>query len=256
MAGYVQLGEVSTWYDEHGAGEPLVLLHPGGADSRAWDQNLAALAKRFRVFTPDRRGHGRTGDVPGPISFELMAADTIAFLETVVGGPAHLVGWSDGASVALVTALRRPDLASRVIVAAGVYHHEGWAPGTLELDEETTELLSSGYAEVSPDGPEHYPVVAGKLARMHETQPALTEADLAAVPNRTLVMIGDDDQVTLEHAAALYRGLPDAELAIVPGTSHGLLVEKLTLCNTMMIDFLTLDPVETFAPIRRATPAM
>jgi pimeloyl-ACP methyl ester carboxylesterase len=68
-------------------------------------------------------------------------------------------------------------------------------------------------------------------------------------------MIGDDDQVRLEHATAMYRDLPDAEFAVVPGTSHGLLVEKPTLCNLIITEFLTMDPVETFAPIRRAAHA-
>ena len=93
----VQIGEVNTWYDVHGEGEPLVLLHPGGADSRAWERNLDALAEHFRVYTPDRRGHGRTPDVAGPIGFEQMARDTVAFIEQVVGEPAHVVGCSDGA---------------------------------------------------------------------------------------------------------------------------------------------------------------
>ncbi len=120
MANYAQLGDVRTWYDEHGVGEPLVLLHPGGADARAWAPTLDALSARFHVFTPERRGHGRTPDVEGPITYELMAQDTIAFLEAVVGGPAHLVGWSAGAGVALVAALRRADLARRLILIAGV----------------------------------------------------------------------------------------------------------------------------------------
>ena len=77
--------------------------------------------------------------------------------------------------------------------------------------------------------------------------------DLGNVPCRTLVMVGDDDEVTLEHAVDFYRGLPNGELAVVPGTSHGLLVEKPDLCNRIIVDFLTIDPVETFAPIRRAT---
>ena len=102
MAGYVELDGVRTWNDEHGEGEPLLLLHPGGADARAWAPNLGALAARFHVFTPERRGHGRTPDIEGPMTYELMAEDTIAFLEGVVGGPAHLVGCSAGASVALL----------------------------------------------------------------------------------------------------------------------------------------------------------
>jgi pimeloyl-ACP methyl ester carboxylesterase len=113
-------------------------------------------------------------------------------------------------------------------------------------------FLANSYAEVSPDGREHFAVVAEKMARMHLVDPALTADDLARVRSRTLVMIGDDDEVTLEHAAAMYRGIPDAELAVVPGTSHGLMVEKPALINQLMVDFLTTDPIPTMAPIRRA----
>jgi pimeloyl-ACP methyl ester carboxylesterase len=251
MAEYVRLGDVDTWYDEHGEGEALVLLHPGGADARAYAPNLRALAARFRVLTPERRGHGRTPDVEGPITYELMARDTIAFLEATVGGPAHLVGCSDGATVALLVALRRPDLARRVVLVAGVFHHDGWVPGAVDVDDTTTAFLATAYGEVSPDGSEHFPVVAAKLARMHAKEPTLGTSDLDGVKSRTLVMVGDDDEVRLEHAMALYRGLPDAELAVVPGTSHGLLVEKPSLCNTIIVEFLATDPAPTIAPVRR-----
>jgi pimeloyl-ACP methyl ester carboxylesterase len=73
MPGYVDLDGVRSWYDELGEGEPAVLLHPGGADARAWAPNLDALADRFHVFTPERRGHGRTPDVDGAITHGLMA---------------------------------------------------------------------------------------------------------------------------------------------------------------------------------------
>jgi pimeloyl-ACP methyl ester carboxylesterase len=87
VAGYVEVDEVRTRYDDYGSGEPLaLLLHPGGADARAWAPNLDALAAHFHVFTPERRGHGRTPDVEGPITYELMANDTMAFLERIVGG--------------------------------------------------------------------------------------------------------------------------------------------------------------------------
>ncbi len=92
----------------------------------------------------------------------------------------------------------------------------------------------------------------GKLNQMHAAGPTYTAQDLAMLRTRTLIMIGDDDEVSIEHAAAMYRALPKAELAVVPGTSHGLLVEKPELCNLLIIDFLTKDPVPTFAPIRRA----
>jgi pimeloyl-ACP methyl ester carboxylesterase len=254
MADYVELLGVRTWYDEHGDGEAVVLLHPGGAgvDARAWGPNLEALSAEFRVFTPERRGHGRTSDVAGPITFDLMAEDTVAFLETVVGEPAHLVGCSDGAIVALLVALRRPDLVRQVAFIAGVFHYDGWAPGVLDATTDPPEFLERSYAEISPDGPDHYPVIVKKLARMHATEPTLTPFELNQMEARTLVMIGDDDEVTLEHAITLYRNLRNGELAVIPGTSHGLLVEKPAVCNSLIADFLTRDPVRTLAPRRRA----
>lgn len=251
MARYVDLNGVGTWFDERGAGEPLVLLHPGLVDARAFGPNLAAFAASFRTFTPERRGHGHTPDV-GPITFELMAEDTIRFLERVVGGPARLLGCSDGAVIALLVALHRPDLVSRLVFVAGVFHHEGWLPGVIDPNNKPPEFLAASYGEVSPDGGAHFPVVVEKLARMHLTEPALTAADLSKVTSRTLVMLGDDDEVALEHALALYRTLPNSELAVIPGTSHGLLVEKPDLCNSIILDFLCNEPVQTFAPIRRA----
>ena len=234
----IRLGDVDTWYDEHGGGDPLVLLHPGGADSRAWEPNLASLAARLKVFTPDRRGHGRTADA-GELTFDAMARDTIAFVEAVAGGPVALAGCSDGASVGLLVAHLRPDLVKRLVFVCGVFHHTGWLPGSIELDEESDAFLGGWYAEVSPDGAEHWPVVKRKLYEEHLTEPSLTPAELAAINVPTLVMIGDRDEVEIEHAVELYRALPDAQLAIVPGTSHGLLVEKPDLCNALIIDFLS-----------------
>jgi pimeloyl-ACP methyl ester carboxylesterase len=247
-----ELPSVRMWYDARGQGEPCVMLHPGGAgvDSRALDPNLAALVEIFRVYTPEQRGHGRTPDVAGPVSYELMAEDTIAFIDTVIGAPAFLFGCSDGAVVALTVALRRPDLVRRLVFAAGVFHRDGWAEGV--LDGEPPDFLRQSYSELSPDGIGHYEVMVGKLADMHAREPALTGADLRALTCRTLILVADDDEVRLEHAIEAYRSLPDAELAVVPGTSHGLLVEKPGLCNLLISEFLTREPAPTFAPIRRA----
>ncbi len=167
--------------------------------------------------------------------------------------PARLVGASDGAVVGLLVALRRPEIVTRLVFVAGVFHHDGWLPEAIDASNEPPEFLAASYAELSPDGPERFPVVVDKLARMHLIEPTLTADDLGNISCRTLVMLGGDDEVRLEHAIALYRALSDAELAIVPGTSHGLLVEKPEQCNTMIVDFLTTDPVPTFAPIRRAS---
>ncbi len=253
MADYVVLDGVRTWYEEHGDGDPLVLLHPGGAgvDARAFGPNLGPLAAQFRVYTPERRAHGRTPDVAGRITFDAMAQDTIAFMETVVGRRAHVVGSSDGAIVGLLVALRRPDLIDRLVLVAGVFHFNGWHPQVIDPDNVPPEFLARLYEEISPDGAGHYQVVVDKLARMHSEEPNLEADDLGEVGSRTLVMVGDDDEVRLEHALAMYRGIPDAELMVVPGTSHGLLVEKPDLCNHVILEFLVEDPVPTMAPIRR-----
>jgi pimeloyl-ACP methyl ester carboxylesterase len=255
MADYVPLNGVRTWYDEHGDGDPLVLLHPGGAgvDARAFGPNVGPLAGRFRVYTPERRGHGHTPDVAGPITFDAMAQDTVAFLETVVGGRAHVVGCSDGATVGLLVALRRPDLIDRLVLAAGVFHFDGWLPQVIDPNSEPPDFLARLYEQVSPDGADHYHVVVSKLAQMHREGPTLATADLDRVQSRTLIMVGDDDEVRLEHAIAMYRGIRNGELMVVPGTSHGLLVEKPELCNDVILQFLTTEPVVTMAPIRRAT---
>jgi pimeloyl-ACP methyl ester carboxylesterase len=192
VASYAQLGDVHAYYEEDGEGEPVVLLHPGGADSRVFESNLPGLTEHFRVFRPDRRGHGRTADVGGPISYELMARDTIAFLEQVVGGPAFLVGHSDGAPVALGTALLRPDLVRRLVVASGVFHHEAWAPGAIYLDAESMAFFLEFHGAVSPDGSNAFPALNAKLDRMHEEEPTLMVADLAGYPGPSLVMVGDD----------------------------------------------------------------
>lgn len=251
MAAYVDLDGTRSWYDERGSGDPLVLLHPGGVDSRAFGPNVDALGARFHTFLPERRGHGHTPDVAGPLTFEGMAEDSIRFIERVVGAPTRLVGYSDGAVVGLLVARLRPDLVTRLACVAGVFHRDWWLPQARDPDAQPPEFMATSYGEVSPDGVAHYPVVVRKLAAMHANGPTLTTEDLGRVHCRALVMVGDDDEVALEHAIDCYRSVPNGELAVIPGTSHGLMAEKPDLCNSILIDFLTLDATPTFAPIRR-----
>jgi pimeloyl-ACP methyl ester carboxylesterase len=249
MTDYVMVNGVNTWYDERGAGETLVLLHGGLTDSRDFDPNLAMLADRFRLLLPDRRGHGRTADVPGPLSVSLMARDLAAFLDKLAGGPAHLVGYSAGAAVALRVALDRPDLVNRLVLISGAFHQDGMlvlpqAGGT------PPPQLVARYAEVSPDGADHFPTVIAKVARSAAEEPGLCREDLAVIIRPTLVMSGDDDLVTLDHTVALYESLPNAQLAILPGTSHLLLFEKPELVTGLVADFLTTEP-NRLMPMRR-----
>jgi pimeloyl-ACP methyl ester carboxylesterase len=253
MATYEQLGAVKTWYDEHGEGRPLVLLHGGLVDARFFAPNLPALAEHFHVYTPERRGHGHTPDVEGPITYQLMTDDTIAFLQTVVGQPADLVGHSDGAFVAMLVAMQRPELVKRLVMISGGFNKSGEAAPDMEWNvEQIAEFLAPAYGEVSPDGIDHFKVVATKIGDMAAVEPTLQAAELAKVTCRSLVMFSDDDLVTPQHMIDMYAALPNAELAIVPGTSHFLTQEKPDLVNKIVVDFLTEEPVPTVAPIRRA----
>ncbi|TDO52212.1 pimeloyl-ACP methyl ester carboxylesterase [Kribbella sp. VKM Ac-2527] len=253
MGEYVQLGNVKTWYDEHGDGDPLVLMHGGLVDARFFEPNIGALAEHFHVYTPERRGHGHTPDVEGPITYQLMADDTIAFLETVVREPADVVGHSDGAFVAMLVGMQRPDLVKRLVLISGGFSKEGEAAPDEEWNVDViAEFLGPAYGEVSPDGVEHFKVVATKVGEMAAKEPHLQASELAAITARTLVMFADDDLVTLSHMVEMFEAIPDAEFAIVPGTSHFLTHEKPDLVNRIVVDFLTLDPVPLVAPIRRA----
>jgi pimeloyl-ACP methyl ester carboxylesterase len=253
MGEYVQLGEVKTWYDEHGAGQPLVLLHGGLVDARFFEPNLSSLAERFHVYTPERRGHGHTPDAPGPITYQLMADDTIAFLDAVVGEPADLVGHSDGAFVAMLVAMQRPELVNRLVMISGGFNKRGEAMPDMEWNvDQLAEFLAPSYGEVSPDGIDHFKAVATKIGEMAAVEPNLQAAELAKVTHRSLVMFSDDDLMTMTHAVEMYDALPNAELAVVPGTSHFLTQEKPHLVNAIVLDFLTNEPVPTVAGIRRA----
>lgn len=244
---YDDVNGVRTWHEVRGEGEPVVLLHGGFSDSREFGPGLARLADRFRVHTVDRRGHGRTPDVPGPVGLDVLAGDLAAFLEQVVGGPAHLVGYSAGGVVALGLAQRRPDLVRKLVVLNTAFAKAGWVFLPQPGGELPTELADR-YAEVSPDGRDHLPVVVEKYARAAHSDEVV---DLAAITAPTLVLGSDDDIVHLEHTLEMYRGVADAQLAVLPGTSHLMPFERPELCASLVAEFLTTEP-RPLMPVNRA----
>src|SRR5215204_7781998 len=241
-----------------GSGRPVLLLHGGFCTNETWSPQRADFAAKHRVFLPERRAHGHTPDVEGPLSYHDMASDTIDFLTSVVGSPAHLVGWSDGGIVALLVAIARPELVRKIVVTGANFKPTpqiGMAEGLDELDADAPdmEMFRSMYEAASPDGAEHWPVVVGKMVEMSRTEPDIPMEDLGRIGAPTLVLVGDDDFVPLEHTIELYRAIPNSELAVVPGTSHVHFMEKPSLVNRIVLDFLDNDPVPTMMPIRRAT---
>jgi pimeloyl-ACP methyl ester carboxylesterase len=232
--------------------QTVLLLHGGLSNSDAMlDLIGAPLSDTYRVAAFDRRGHGRTADTDEPFHYATMADETIAFLEQL-GGPAHLIGWSDGGNVGLLVALRRPDLVGRLVMIGSNYHHEGLLPLPIEGDSPVLEMLLADYSERSPDGADHFGEVVGKSLTMFATEPDLTVDDLHAVSVPVLVLVGDDDLIVLSHTCALYESIPGAQLAVVPGASHALPMEQPEEVVRIISRFLTGDATPTtLMPIRR-----
>jgi pimeloyl-ACP methyl ester carboxylesterase len=258
MAGYLDLPQGSIWYDEQGSGDPLVLLHGGAVDARFFEHNVGPLSERFRVITTDLWGHGRTADREAPFSLESFATDVAALIEHVAGGPAHVLGHSIGAAVALDLTMRRPDLVRQLIEISGGFDIDAdpqAGPSIDQMVEGTVKFLGSSYGAVSPDGEAHFPVVVRKDFELTSREPKFTAEQVGVITQRTLVMAADDDITPISHQVDFYRALPNGELAVVPGTSHFLLQEKPGLCNTIILDFLINDPMPTVAPIHRSPRA-
>jgi pimeloyl-ACP methyl ester carboxylesterase len=260
MGEYVDVGGVNSWYDDDGSGEPLVLLHGGLCTNETWAAQTPVFAERFRVVAPERCAHGHTADVEGPLTYAAMADDTIGFLDRVIDGPAHLVGWSDGGIVGLLIAIARPDLVRKLVVIGSNYDTAGVVPGVEDMfanmdpNGDEMAMFRSLYEMHSPDGPEHWPVVFGKFVEMTQREPHIPVGELARISAPTLVVAGDDDMVSLEHTVALYRLIPSSELAVVPGASHAAAIEKPEILNRIVLDFLENEPPPTLMPFRRAAP--
>jgi pimeloyl-ACP methyl ester carboxylesterase len=241
---YVDAGGLRTYYEAVGDGEPLVLLHGWFCTVETFGGLTPLLAARYRVYLPERRGHGRTPDVAGPITYDLMAQDTIAFLEAVGLTSAHIVGWSDGALVGLLVALRRPDLVRRLIMIGQHINPDGLRPEVIATFEQETipdlpPFLRELYAAVSPDGPAHWDVVVAKLWQLYRTEPNIPLGELANVAAPTLLVVAEHDFPTVEHAEAMQRALPDGRLEVVPGATHGLPMEQPELVGRLVLDFLS-----------------
>ncbi|GAA4283201.1 hypothetical protein GCM10022261_07320 [Brevibacterium daeguense] len=186
---------------------------------------------------------------------EQMSADAAAVIESVAGEPAHLVGYSAGGIVAALVAIRRPELVHSLIIISSALRADDWivrpqTPANDAADAGYPAVIVDRYARLSPDGREHFPVIVRKVAELAAHDVAPTDA-LTSYPGRALIVTADDF-VTLESQIALYRSLPCGELAVVPGTSHLLLLEKPRQVTSLVRDFLENAPPVLFAPIGRA----
>lgn len=237
---------LATYVETSGAGAPLVYLH-GAAEWAGYSGELVhRLDKKHQVIQPERRGHGRTADPPGALSYAEMTADTIALIEQLGLDRPPIVGFSDGAIIALQIAQARPDLAGTVIAIGPNVSVSGMTDEALEwLESVTPETWPGDFARMhrllSPDGPEHWPVFAQKVIDMLRIEPEIPLDQLAAIHVPVLVMGADHDLIRLEHLIEIHRAIEGSELCIVPGASHELTVEAPELVAAIVERFLAED---------------
>ena len=243
---YVEANGVHTYYEVEGTGEPLVLLHGGLCAIESLAGLRAGLAGTYRVYLPERRGHGRTPDVDGPFSYELFAEDTIAFMDRLGLRSAHVVGFSDGATVGLLVALQRPDLVRTLVHIGQQVNPSGIRPEFAEVMKLDAmphgmlpPMLRDLYAAVSPDGPDHWSVILGKAWQMITSgQPDLDLAALRAVQAPTLVMVADEDFTPERHARDIAAAIPRADVAVVANATHALPMEKPDVVADLVLRFI------------------
>ena len=248
----VQANGVNMYYETHGQGEPLLLLHAGTLSADMWQPYLAAFTAHYRVIAPDMRGHGRSDNPTGAMSYRQLADEVVAFARALDLNKLPIAGFSDGGQVALEIGMRYPNL-PRSLVVGGVWFqftakYRAWARDALG-DEESPEVDTVRLARDHPDwaawleqiyGPDDWKPLLIHIKRMWTTPLNYTPDDFARVVAPTLVLLGDRDElVSIDEAAEMYRLLPAAELAVVPGANHGAFFsEKVAAFQSLMLDFL------------------
>ncbi len=234
---YINLRGHQTWSVEYPyVGEPLLLLHGGLSATENFDYHiLPAIKDRFHVYGYDRSAHGRTGMRKGFYHFDFQRDEAIAYIEDVIGAPAHLLGHSDGGIIALMVATTRPDLVLSVIAAGANY---SWDAG-LNFDSEIiiSDEDRAEFAERSPDVPEALDLIIQKAHEVWATEPNMTFDELARITCPVLVVNGDDEPFSPHHGVDLYQALPNGRLAIIPGSPHATHKIKPHLLHSIIIDF-------------------
>ena len=251
MGNYISLRGHQIWNLEWpDNGDAVVLLHGGLSATEDWDKYVLPAVEGFHVFAYDRTGQGRTADQIGSLHFIFQTEEAIAYLEDVVKGPAHLIGWSDGGIIALMVALERPDLVRSIVAIGANYHHEhgGASVARWEISDKDRQE----HAERSPDKPEALDSKVARMWSIWNTEPTLSEEDLAKIQCPTLILASDDESFSFAHITSMYEAIPHGQLAIVPGTSHYVIKEKPELTQAIIKDFLSnLAPPITREPVRR-----
>ncbi|MDB4946388.1 MAG: alpha/beta hydrolase [Labilithrix sp.] len=227
IAGHASVNGISMYYEIHGpgTGTPLVLLHGGGSTIEStYGRILPLFAQHRRVVAVEEQGHGRTTDREGPIRFDTSADDVAVLLRQLDIEKADVMGFSNGASVAMELAIRHPDVVRKLVFASSMTKRSGAAPEFWQFMAAATfanmpEPLKADFLAVTPDPQKLRTMHDKDLERMlHFVE--IPDPAVRSVHAPTLVLLGDRDVPTLEHAVELTRLLPHARLVVLPG-GHG-----------------------------------
>lgn len=225
--GFAPVNGLRIYYEVHGpaGGTALVLLHGGDpCIETSWARILPALARSRRVIAFDQQGHGRTADADRPFTFEGSADDTAELLRYLNVAKADLMGFSNGANIAMQVAIRHPELVRRLVAVSGMVKRDGLQPGFWEgmrkaRLEEMPPQLAKAYRETSPH-PERLPSFFRKSVDRMLGFRDWPEAAVRSIAAPALVVIGDADVVRPEHAVEMTHLLPRARLAVLPLADH------------------------------------
>jgi pimeloyl-ACP methyl ester carboxylesterase len=233
-------------------GEPVVLLHGGLSNTENWEkQILPAVEKTHQPFAYDRTAHGRTKIRDGFMHFDFQVEEFIAYVEKVIKKPVHVIGWSDGGNIGLLAAIKRPDLIKSLVGIGMNYTYKGGISFDLNNVSVSDEEKTS-FAKMSKQDPELLITIIRKAFKVWSSEPKLKLKDLAKVKCPVLVLAADDEPFTSELTFKMYEGIPNARLAVMPGTSHALVKEKPKLMHAIIKDFYkSLDFPITKMPNRR-----
>ena len=249
---YAQANGLTVYYEEYGNGQPLVLLHGGTDTSQMWGPFLSSLVPHFRVITPDSRAHGRTNNPHGELGYHLMADDIVAFIQALHLTQPLVFGYSDGGQIALEIGMRYPRLTAAFVVGAAWYQFsenyinflktsgfEG--PGSVDFEKlervapEWVSYLKTEHTRT--DDSEYWQTLLKQISTMWWTPLNYTAEDFHKITEPTLVLVGDrDGLIELQQAVDMYRLIPNAELAVLPNTTHVSALNDLSI--SIVLDFL------------------
>jgi pimeloyl-ACP methyl ester carboxylesterase len=246
---YASIHGLKMYYEVHGQGPPLLLLHGGLNCIEVWPQALEYFSRGHQVIAPEQMGHGHTADDPSrPMDYHAMAEDTAELLRQLGIERLDVLGWSDGGVLGLDLAIHHPTLVRRLAAGGANYAPVGVASGpesaerTRAATPDKLPAFMRPCLQLSPDGPTHLPALFERVKRMWLTQPNFSLAQLGSITAPTLIMSADHDFARAEHTVEMWRAIPGAALWIAPNSDHGLPKKRALLFNQTVDEFFAGNP--------------